>query len=79
MARKQFTVTVSEELGRYLEERAEKEGLKKSAVVGRALKLDRQRLRDELLVEGYREMGEHDLKIAKEFANVDVSTPWPDY
>lgn len=79
MGRRQFTVTVAEEIGRYLEERSRAEGVTKSAVVSRALDLDRFRRQEELLEEGYREMAEHDRRLAEEFTNLDASTPWPDY
>ena len=65
--RKQFTVTVSPELGLYLEERAEESGLNKSAVFGEALELDRQRRKGLLMREGYEEMAEQHLELVREF------------
>ncbi len=77
--RKQFTVTVSPELGRYLEERAAESGLNKSAVVGQALESDRQRRKEELMREGYEALAERDLELAREFEQLDESSEWPDY
>jgi predicted nucleic acid-binding protein len=34
---------------------------------------------DELLREGYEEMGKHDKKLLKEFENVDRETSWSEY
>ncbi|CAN5909115.1 hypothetical protein BH23ACT11_BH23ACT11_22380 [soil metagenome] len=77
--RKQFTVTVSPELGRYLEERAEEAGLNKSAVVSQALEVDRLRRKEALMREGYEAMAEQHLELVREFEGVDGSAGWPDY
>ncbi len=77
--RKQFTVTVSSDLGRYLEERAAESGMNKSAVVGQALELDRQRRKEELMREGYEELAGHHLELVREFEQLDESAGWPDY
>lgn len=77
--RKQFTVTVPSDLGRYLEERAEETGLNKSAVVGQALELDRQRRKELLMREGYEEMAEKHLELVREFENADEDAGWPGY
>lgn len=79
MAREQLTVTVPAELGRYVEERSAELGVKKSAVVSRALEIDRELYMDELLREGYEEMAEHDVQLLKEFEHVDRESPWPEY
>ena len=79
MGRRQFTVTVPEELGLYLVERSREEGMTKSAVVSRALDLDRLRRQEKLLEEGYREMADHDGELAEELEALDGSTPWPRY
>lgn len=78
-ARRQFTVTVSEDLGRYLEERAAETGLNKSAVVSQALAVDRRRRKELLMREGYEEMAEEHLELVREFEPMDESTGWPDY
>jgi post-segregation antitoxin (ccd killing protein) len=78
-ARKQFTVTVSAELGRYLEERAAETGLNKSAVVSQALEVDRRRRKEFLMREGYEEMAEQHLELVREFEHMVESTGWPDY
>ena len=75
--RRQFTVTVSPELGRYLEERTEESGMNKSAVVSRALELDRQHRKESLMREGYEEMAEQHLELVREFESVDESTGCP--
>ena len=54
-------------------------GMNKSAVVGQALELDRQRRKELLMREGYEEMAEHHLELVREFEDVDASTGWPDY
>ena len=77
--RAQLTVTVSPELGRYVEEVSAELGVKKSAVVERALEADRERRELDLLREGYEEMAEHDLALHKEFEHVDSETPLPEY
>ena len=77
--RKQFTVTVSPDLGRYLEERAAETGLNKSAVVGQALEMDRQFRKELLMREGYEEMAEEHLELAREFEHADESAGWPNY
>lgn len=77
--RKQFTVTVPSDLGRYLEERAEEAGLNKSAVVSQALEVDRQCRKELLMREGYEEMAEQHLEIVREFEHVDGEVGWPDY
>jgi post-segregation antitoxin (ccd killing protein) len=76
---KQLTVTVSPDLGLYLEERAAETGLNKSAVFSQALELDRQRRKELLMREGYEAMVARHLEIAREFEHVDESTGWPDY
>lgn len=76
--RKQFTVTVSSELGHYLEERAAESGLNKSAVVSEALEMDRQHRKELLMREGYEEMAERDLELVREFEQVDEDAGWPD-
>lgn len=77
--RAQLTVTVSPEVGRYVEELSAELGVKKSAVVERALELDRERRKELLMREGYEEMAEHDLALLKEFEHVDRESPWPEY
>ena len=77
--RRQFTVTVSPDLGHYLEERAAESGMNKSAVVSQALELDRQRRKELLMREGYEEMAGRDLELVREFERADESTGWPDY
>ncbi|MGB3683636.1 MAG: hypothetical protein WA990_14250 [Rubrobacteraceae bacterium] len=77
--RKQFTVTVPPELGRYLEERAEESGMNKSAVVSRALEVDRQHRKESLMQEGYEELAGHHLELAREFGNADEDSGWPVY
>lgn len=77
--RKQFTVTISTEMGRYLEERAAETGLNKSAVVSEALELDRQRRKENLMREGYEALAEEHLELAREFEHVDKNTGWPNY
>ena len=79
MSRTQLTVTVSPEMGRYVEELSAELGVKKSAVVERALELDRERRMEDLLREGYQERAEHDLALLREFEHVDRETPWPEY
>jgi predicted transcriptional regulator len=77
--RAQLTVTVSPELGRYVEEVSAELGVKKSAVVERALEADRECREEDLLREGYEEMAEHDLALHEEFEHVDSETPLPEY
>lgn len=79
MTRRQFTITVSSELGRYLEERSAEVGINKSAVVSRALEADRGRRLEELLEEGYEEMAAHDRELLEEFEVVDSDSPWPEH
>ena len=79
MRKAQLTVTVSPELGRYVEEVSAELGVKKSAVVEHALEVDRQRRKELLMREGYEEMAEHDAELLKEFEHVDRETPWPEY
>ncbi len=79
MSRVQLTVTVSPEMGRYVEELSAQLGMKKSAVVEHALEVDRQRRKELLMREGYEEMAEHDAELLKEFAHVDRETPVPEY
>ncbi len=71
MTRRQFTITVSPELGRYLEERSAEAGINKSALVSRALEAHRGRHLEELLEEGYEEMAGHDRELLEEFEGVD--------
>jgi hypothetical protein len=77
VSRRQLTITVSPEMGRYVEERSAELGVNKSAVVERALERDRESLMEDLLREGYQERAKHDLKLLKEFEVVDRETPWP--
>ena len=79
MSRVQLSVTVSPEMGRYVEELSAELGVKKSAVVEHALEVDRQRRKELLMREGYEEMAEHDAELLKEFEHVDRETPWPGY
>lgn len=77
--RAQFTITVSPELGCYLEERAAETGMNKSAVVGQALEADRERRKELLMREGYEEMAEQHAELAREFDPVDADPDWPEY
>lgn len=79
MGRTQLTVTVSPDLGRYVEEQSVQLGVKKSEVVGRALAADRQRQLEMLMREGYEEMAEQDRELLEEFKDVDREVPWPEY
>ena len=79
MAKTQLTVTVSPELGRYVEERSTEMGVKKSVVVSRALEADKEHHVKDLLREGYEEMAGHDRDLLTEFEHVDGGTPLPDY
>jgi len=79
LARTQLTVTVSPELGRYVEDRSAELGVKKSAVVELALEADREKRLEDLLREGYEEMAEHDSQLLEEFEHVDRESPWPVY
>jgi predicted transcriptional regulator len=79
VSRTQLTITVSPEVGRYVEELSEEWGVKKSAAIERALKDHRERHMEDLLREGYQEMAEHDLALHKEFERVDSETPLPEY
>jgi predicted transcriptional regulator len=79
MSRTQLTVTVSPETGRYVEELSAELGVKKSAVVERALEDYRERRMEDLLREGYEERARHDLELLKEFEHIDRETPWPEY
>ena len=79
MSRVQLSVTVSPEMGRYVEELSAELGVKKSTVVEHALEVDRQRRKELLMREGYEEMAEHDAELLKEFEHVDRETPWPGY
>ena len=79
MSRVQLSVTVSPEMGRYVEELSAELGVKKSAVVEHALEVDRQRRKELLMREGYEEMAEHDAELLKEFEHVDSETPLPEY
>jgi hypothetical protein len=49
--------------GWYVEEVSAEEGMKKSAVVARALELAREGREEDLLREGYQGMAEHDLEL----------------
>lgn len=77
--RRQFTITVSPELGRYLEERAEETGMNKSAVVSRALEADRERHKVLLMREGYEEMAGHHRELVRECERIDADADWPGY
>ncbi len=79
MSRVQLSVTVSPEMGRYVEELSAELGVKKSAVVEHALEVDRQRRKELLMREGYEEMAEHDAELLKDFEHVDSETPLPEY
>lgn len=79
MSKTQLTVTVSPEMGQYVEELSTELGVKKSAVVERALEVDRERRMEDLLREGYEERAKHDRELLKEFEHVDRETPWPEY
>ena len=79
MSRTQLTITVSPEVGRYVEELSEEWGVKKSAAIERALEDHRERHMEDLLREGYEVMAEHDVELGKEFEHVDRETPWPEY
>lgn len=79
MARRQFTITVSPELGRYLEERSVEVGINKSALVSRALEADRELYLERLLEEGYAETAGHDQELLEEFEGMDKDSPWPEY
>ena len=58
MSRAQLTITVSSDMGRYVEELAEESSLTKSAVIEEILKADQKQRIDDLLREGYLEMAE---------------------
>jgi hypothetical protein len=77
--RVQLSVTVSPELGRYVEEVSAEYGIKKSAVVEHALAIDRERRKELLMREGYEEMAEHDAQLLKEFERIDSESPLPEY
>ncbi len=79
MARTQLTVTVSTDLGQYVEELSHELGIKKSAIVEHALEIDRERRLEDLLREGYEEMAEDDVELLKEFEHVDRESSWPEY
>lgn len=79
MSRVQLSVTVSPEMGQYVEELSAELGVKKSAVVEHALEVDRQRRKELLMREGYEEMAEHDAELLKAFEHVDRESPWPEY
>ena len=79
MSRVQMTVTVSPEVGRYVEELSTEWGVKKSAAVELALEAHRAQRMEDLLREGYEEMAEHDLALHEEFEHVDRETPLPAY
>jgi predicted transcriptional regulator len=79
VSRVQLSVTVSPEMGRYVEELSAELGVKKSAVVEQALEVDRQRRKELLMREGYEEMAEHDAELLKVFEHVDSETPLPEY
>lgn len=79
MSKTQLTVTVSPEMGQYVEELSAELGVKKSAVVEHALEVDRERRMEDLLREGYEERAKHDRELVKEFEHVDRETPWPEY
>jgi predicted transcriptional regulator len=79
VSRVQLSVTVSPEMGRYVEELSAELGVKKSAVVEHALEVDRQHRKELLMREGYEEMAEHDAELLREFEHVDSETPLPEY
>jgi predicted transcriptional regulator len=79
MSRVQLSVTVSPEMGEYVEKLSEELGVKKSAVVEHALEVDRQRRKELLMREGYEEMAEHDAQLLREFEHLDSETPLPEY
>lgn len=78
-ARRQLTVTVSPDLGSYVEEMSAETGMNKSAVVSRALEADRERRKEQLMREGYEEMASSDHELLQEFEHVDQDTEWPKY
>lgn len=78
-ARRQFTITVSQDLGNYLEELAAETGMNKSAVVSQVLADDRERRKERLLREGYEEMAPYDRELMQEFEHVDRDANWPEY
>ncbi len=78
-ARRQFTITIPQELGSYLEELSAETGMNKSAVVSQALEADRERRKEQLLREGYEEMAPHDRELLHEFEQVDREASWPEY
>ena len=77
--RKQFTVTVTSDLGHYLEERTAETESNKSAVVSKALELDRQHRKELLMREGYEALAKEHLELVREFGHADESAGWPDY
>lgn len=52
---------------------------RKSAAIGEASELDRERRKESLMREGYEEMAELDLELVREFEYVDRDAGWPDY
>ena len=78
-ARRQFTITVPQELGNYIEELSAEMGMNKSAVVSQVLADDRERRKEALLREGYEEMAPHDRELLQEFEHVDRNSSWPEY
>jgi len=78
-ARRQFTITVSQELGSYIEELSAETGMNKSAVVSQVLAEDRERRKKQLLREGYEEVAPYDQELLQEFEHVDRDDSWPEY
>lgn len=77
--RAQLTITLPPELGKYVEELSEELSVTRSAVVSQALELDRQRRKELLMREGYEEVAEEHLELAREFDHADESASWPNY
>ena len=78
-ARRQFTITIPQELGSYIDELSEETGMNKSAVVSQVLAEDRERRKELLLREGYEEMTPYDQELLQEFEHVDRDASWPEY
>ena len=78
-ARRQFTITVPEDLGSYIEELAAETSMNKSAVVSQVLANDRERRKERLLREGYEEMAPYHRELVQEFEHVDKDASWPEY
>lgn len=77
MSRTQLTITVSPELGQYVEELSAELGVKKSEVVALALEADRERRMELLLREGYEEFAGHDAEFLEESSTSTASLRGP--